>query len=170
MSKRDELARESWGHLQHCRRLVRSSLPGVLVVPFDDVTGGAVDDIALRARTDGADRSLPTRLVDGNLGAALAGEMQRRLRDDRTLDIHRVTASMFERAGGVVASTVDLRTLEHRGVRLPYYHRRTCCLRDRVTDRHRCDTCSLRDDADLPAMVRAGIDRRLDDPERGLHP
>jgi hypothetical protein len=41
-----------------------------------------------------------------------------------------------------------------------YYRRLNCCLRDRVTDRHRCDTCSLRPRYELDDIVSRAISRR----------
>lgn len=99
------------------------------------------------------------RLWAGNTGAALAAvavvangavPVERSLADGRAL---LATA-------GPAGRTVTLHRLDHAGGSAVYYRRTACCLRFRADDGW-CDTCSLRPAADLEAMVRGAIERRL---------
>lgn len=99
------------------------------------------------------------RLWSGNTGAALAAvavvangavPVERALTDGRALLA----------AAGPAGRTVTLHRLDHAGGAAVYYRRTACCLRFRADDGW-CDTCSLRPPADLEAMVRRAIERRL---------
>jgi len=155
---RDERARASWEHLKDCRRIASELLPMSL---DEDLVSPAVE-VSERAREKGRAAGLPDRLVDGNVGAALAGFVVARQHDHPALDvaelIQRVLASADRHCPGVV----DVLRFDHAITSATYYRRRTCCLRDRITDLglHRCDTCSLRDQSELEDMVRVVIERR----------
>lgn len=155
MSPREQLAARSWAHLQLARDLVRSHLPVDLTDPswLTDVP-----EVAETVR--GAAVDLPARLVDGNLGAALAGHIVAQQHDHAGLDAAPLLQVVLDAAGGHVAAVTEVCLITSDERSAVYYRRRNCCLRDRVTDRHRCDTCSLRPRDELDEIVRQAIARR----------
>lgn len=153
---RNELAARSWAHLQRGRELVRGRLPPRLDVPaLLDAVPSVANEI--RAAAEG----LPERLVDGNLGAALAGHVVGHQHDHPELDVEALLRDVLESAGGRTTAVIDVCRVVAESGSAVYYRRRNCCLRDRVTDRHRCDTCSLRPRHELDEIVDRAITARM---------
>lgn len=172
-STRADLARASWDHLQACRALARDQLSaGDPEHSGVSVDSGASGDPEAAARWIGDEgrqlartspTRLPRRLTAGNIGAAVAGEViapQHELLADQRASLASRLRDLLSAGGDDVAGTVEVCVVDHLGVGVVYYRRRTCCLRDRLDGHHRCDTCSLRDPADLDEMVVRAIDRR----------
>ena len=156
--ERAAFARRSWEHLRATRALAAEQLPGSLT---DDLLVPAAD-VARHARRWGSDAGLPDRLVDGNLGAALAGVVIARQHDHPGVDAASLLARILEDVDRYAAAAIEVLRCDHPDGSSVYYRRRNCCLRDRIDgmDLHRCDTCSLRNPADLDTMVRKTIERR----------
>lgn len=166
-STRADLARASWDHLRACRALARDHLPGSAHGAPGDSDG--FEAAARRIGDEGRQLArssrtrLPRRLTAGNIGAAVAGAViapQHELPADQRASLAPRLRDLLSVAGDDVAGTVEVCVAGHLGAGVVYYRRRTCCLRDRLDGQHRCDTCSLRDQADLDEMLVHAIDRR----------
>lgn len=156
VTARNEFAARSWAHLQRSRELVRGHLPARLDEP---ALLDAVPAVATEVRT--AAVGLPERLVDGNLGAALAGHVVGHQHEHPELDVEALLRDVLESAGGRTAAMIEVCHVVAESGAAVYYRRRNCCLRDRVSDRHRCDTCSLRPRHELDEIVGRAITARM---------
>jgi len=156
VNRREALASRSWTHLQHARELVRTELADRL---DDRSLIESIPTVASAVRS--AADELPKRLTDGNLGAALAGHVVGNQHAHPDLDCESLLRQVLDAAGGLTPAVIEVCHVRTDAGNVVYYRRLNCCLRDRVTDRHRCDTCSLRPRHELDDIVTRAIAPRL---------